>query len=50
MGVGISILFWLLVIALGGLGAYLLRDFIDCLTYCVKHKKDRRKLGNERNV
>lgn len=35
-------LFWILVSILGGLCANLLHDFIGCLDYCMKHKKDRK--------
>lgn len=36
----LMVIFWILVIVIGGLGANLLHDFLDCLIYCIKHKKN----------
>ena len=42
MSIIISIIFWILVIIIGGLGANLLHDFIDCFIYCANQNKDKK--------
>ena len=43
MSTGIlMVLFWILVIVIGGLGANLLHDFINCLLDCRKDRKNKK--------